>query len=169
MTCEQCKFYLPYPIEPYDGVCRYDPHYEKRKKTSWCGKWKNVNAVKRNAKKLLESPEFQEFYEAYPKKTARGHANKAFCAIDQHHWGLIIERAKLFAQAVISDDRDMTYVMHPATWLNSESWKDKAEVKGDSKACIICGAAYAEGHKYAFENGKIVKGKYKCKECRKNK
>ena len=172
MTCLLCKHFhtCPHKVQERDcdGWCiRYPQWIHKNGNTIKCGEFKNINAVKRNAKKLLESPEFQEFYEAYPKKTARDHANKAFMAVGEHNWPLIIKRATSFAQAVVSEGKDMQYVKHPATWLNSGSWKDKAEVKGDSKACIVCSAPYADGHKYAFVNGKIVKDKYKCKKCRK--
>jgi hypothetical protein len=180
MTCIDCKYYYPYQHKyddkEYEGICRLNPplhmsmtpRYISIKAVGWCGKIKSK--LGRKAKKAKEySKEFNEFWEAYPKKISIDVAWRSWSDTDvllPEHYPLVIERARSFAQAVVGEARDMKYVKHPSTWLRGGDWKTKTEKKTDTKACIDCGAAYASGHKYVFENGKTVKGKYRCEKCR---
>lgn len=67
---------------------------------------------------------FERFYSAYPRKTDRKEAEKAFAKIspDEHLLAQMlasIEKAREAGQF-----RDLQYTKHPATWLNKGSWMD---------------------------------------------
>ena len=155
---------MPYDKNPkYDGICRFDPHYEWRKKDSWCGKF-NSGKVRR-VKEIPEySDEFKSFWQVYPKKTGQDAAWRAWGKIPAHHYQLAIDKAKEYAGYVA--DKETNYIKHPSTWINSGCWKDVIEKKVDSKACVDCAKPYQAGHKYSIVNR--IK-QYRCKECRNRK
>lgn len=66
---------------------------------------------------------FDEFWTAYPRKTAKGAARRAWPAAVRTcgSMGAIIEAAGRFAADPNREDR---YTPHPATWLNGERWSD---------------------------------------------
>jgi len=70
---------------------------------------------------------FEIFWKAYPKKKAKGHAEKAFASADVPLETLL---SALKAQCATEDWRkdDGRYIPYPATWLNSKSWLDCLEV-----------------------------------------
>src|SRR5690606_36341863 len=72
---------------------------------------------------------FERFYAAYPRKTDRRDAEKAFARIGPDDALLqdmlaAIERSK--AAGVFADRQ---YIKHPATWLNKGSWMDEISVE----------------------------------------
>ena len=79
--------------------------------------------------RLAKPNGFSRFWEAYPRKTAKGKAQPAFCRAlkridDPDALGLLlagIERAKRGRQWAEG------YVPHPATWLNGDCWLDEPE------------------------------------------
>ncbi len=67
---------------------------------------------------------FEDFWGAYPRKIAKGHARKAFlAAIKKERIVKIISAADQFATKCRTIDPK--YVPHPATWLNGERWLDE--------------------------------------------
>lgn len=64
--------------------------------------------------------EFEEWWEVYPKKVAKGQARKAFMAAIKKT-DLATLKAKAQAIDRSCDDR---FIPHPATWLNGERWLD---------------------------------------------
>jgi len=66
---------------------------------------------------------FEEFWEAYPKKIAKGQARKAYKkAMEQ----TTAETLKAKAEAYAKDpERKDEFTKYPATWLNAESWLDE--------------------------------------------
>ena len=66
-------------------------------------------------------PEFDRFWSAYPRKTDKGHARKA--------WAAAIK--KTTAEVIIQGlekcefSPEPKYRPHPATWLNGERWTDE--------------------------------------------
>ncbi|MFT4288143.1 helix-turn-helix domain-containing protein [Nocardioides sp.] len=67
---------------------------------------------------------FDEFWSAYPRRTGKASARKAFAkaAAKVDAWGIIVRAARRMA-----DDPnlpDAQFVPHPATWLNQERWDD---------------------------------------------
>jgi hypothetical protein len=72
----------------------------------------------------IETPDFQEFWKIYPRKTAKGAALKAWSsAIQLATPAQIIAGARKYAQ---DKDRDPKYTAYPATWLNQQRWLDEA-------------------------------------------
>lgn len=68
-------------------------------------------------------PEFEEFWNAYPKRVGKGKAHAAFTKATQHtHAQTIIQAAAQYAQAPGLPEKQ--YIPHPTTWLNAESWED---------------------------------------------
>lgn len=69
-------------------------------------------------------PEFDRFWQQYPRKVSRGAARKA--------WETAVRRAEVPAilaavmrYAAERDGQDPRYTKHPATWLNSDCWLDE--------------------------------------------
>ena len=50
-----------------------------------------------------------------------------------------------------------------STWINKSCWTQEQAKDSDGRDCIICGAPYAEGHKYQMNQGRK---EYKCAQCR---
>jgi hypothetical protein len=162
MSCETCKYFLEYPHDKYDGVCRFDPHFEWRKKSSWCGKF-NSGQVRRVKLSAEYTEDFKEFWAACPKKVAQDTAWKAWSNPDKLpplHYKLAIKQMKLYALHV--QGKDQKYVKHPATWINGGCWKDVLEKKNNSKACVDCYKSYEVGFKFT---GLGKDKKYRCPEC----
>lgn len=69
--------------------------------------------------------EFAEFYEFYPRKVARGAAERAFVkARSLASQQEIVAGAKRYAEA--TRGKEPEYVAHPATWLNAKRWLDES-------------------------------------------
>ncbi len=70
---------------------------------------------------------FQEFWRAYPRRTAKGDARKAWAKALKNGAdpGLMIGAAKQFA--VRSRHTEARYIPYPATWLNREQWDDEPD------------------------------------------
>lgn len=71
--------------------------------------------------------EFDNFWEAYPKKVSKGQAKRTWKKLNptEQLLGKILtalERAKTSDQWVRDDGR---FIPNPATWLNAEGWEDQ--------------------------------------------
>jgi len=76
--------------------------------------------AQKSVKKQISSDKFDTFWKAYPKKRAKGEAEKAFAKInpDKELLAVIlkaIEQAKMTRQWL---ENNGEYIPHPATWLN---------------------------------------------------
>jgi hypothetical protein len=70
-----------------------------------------------------DDPTFEQFWEAYPKKVAKGGARKAYqAAIEKASAEDIIAGARRY---VGSDTVLRGFVCNPSTWLNGERWLDQ--------------------------------------------
>lgn len=68
---------------------------------------------------------FEDFYRAYPRKVARGAAEKT--------WAKLRPNAELLAEMLAALQRwevptDPKFIPHPATWLNAKRWADEPTV-----------------------------------------
>jgi len=73
---------------------------------------------------------FDQFWAAYPRKKAKGHAEKA--------WNTIKPNTALFSTILTAIERAKQspdwqknggqYIPYPATWLRSKGWEDETEV-----------------------------------------
>jgi hypothetical protein len=71
----------------------------------------------------LETPNtFDLFWKAYPRKTAKGAARKAWDKLKPEEQLAATEGAQRFAS---DPNRDETFTPHPATWINAERWLDE--------------------------------------------
>ena len=84
------------------------------------------NARERARVKDLKE-EFGEWYQHYPRKVARGAAEKAFATVWREGAELadLIAGAKRYAAQVAGKETE--YIKHPATWLNAECWLDEPD------------------------------------------
>lgn len=68
-------------------------------------------------------PAWEAFWQAYPRKTGKGAARRAWpVALDKTHGDaeLIIAAARTYAGTIT----ELRYAAHPSTWLNGERWTD---------------------------------------------
>lgn len=76
--------------------------------------------------KRKNSPEFDLFWQNYPRKVAKAKADDSFKkAINNGaEPQAIITGAKKYAQLCEMQKTETKFIAHPATWLNSERWND---------------------------------------------
>jgi hypothetical protein len=98
---------------------------------------------------------FDRFWEAYPRKTAKQEAIKAFEKLKPDAMLIetmvkAIERQKQSAQWQEDGGR---YIPHPATWINQRRWEDVLPAKGPEKLKVVNAAKYdqREYHESDFE------------------
>ena len=84
----------------------------------------NVVALRpRQGIAVREPAGFEEFWTAYPRKTAKGDARKSWLkAITKHPPAAIIAALR---ERVPHFSAEPRFVPHPATWLNQERWADE--------------------------------------------
>ena len=71
---------------------------------------------------------FAVFWEAYPRKTSKGSAEKAFAKINPNEQ-LVGRMRAAIERAKTSDQwrkENGTFIPYPATWLNARGWEDEA-------------------------------------------
>jgi hypothetical protein len=91
-----------------------------------------------------DSSRFAQFWDAYPKKKAKGDAEKAFKALKVSEIMLEIMLAAIALQRMSTDwtkDRGQ-FIPHPATWLRAKRWDD--EVRCDAATARATGPTYAD-------------------------
>lgn len=71
--------------------------------------------------------EFEDWYQHYPRKVARGQAEQAFAKARRAGERLetLIAGAKRYSAQVAG--KEPRYVRYPATWLNGKCWLDEPE------------------------------------------
>jgi len=89
----------------------------------------NPSTVRCESKKVLCKESFIKFWNAYPKKKAKGDAEKAWLKINpsEHLIEIIlsaVQRAKT-SRDWLKDSGQ--FIPHPATWLNRKGWEDEYE------------------------------------------
>jgi hypothetical protein len=69
---------------------------------------------------------FTEFYRVYPRHVARGAAERAYGRIIKSGEATEAELlAGAMRYAAVQDGKDLSYIKHPATWLNAKCWLDE--------------------------------------------
>lgn len=105
------------------------PQMERRMEDGEKKEGKSLSGKPRAARSrsLTETPEFLEFYEAYPKKVKKPEALKAFFpAVEKVGFPRILEGARRYAEERRGQEK--RYTLNPATWLNQECWNDEPRV-----------------------------------------
>ena len=90
----------------------------------------NRDHVREKAKIQLEL--FNRFWAAYPRKTAKQDAVKAFGKLGATEELLATMLSAIEKQKASNQWSDPQYIPHPATWLNGHRWEDEI-VKGSPK------------------------------------
>ena len=89
----------------------------------------STNVVKKRVRKKYEdTPEFEAFWNAYPKQKAKTEAREAFAKVD------VPLQTLLDALEVQKKSHDWTkdggqYIPYPAKWLNKRRWEDSMDAK----------------------------------------
>jgi hypothetical protein len=79
---------------------------------------------KEDGNKNLDQIGFSDFWKHYPKKVARGAAEKAYLtALKKTDQMTIL--AGVMRYAALRTGQDPQFTKHPATWLNSKCWADE--------------------------------------------
>jgi len=78
-----------------------------------------------------EDPEFEKFWNQYPRKVKKGDARKAWFQVKSLRPPLqAILKALVVQSASESWRRDGgSYIPYPATWLRAEQWNDATEIE----------------------------------------
>ena len=74
------------------------------------------------------TPDFQSFWEVYPRRIGKGAARTAFKkALKFSSAGEIIQGAEAYASHCEEMGTEKKYIPYPSTWLNAERWDDDLE------------------------------------------
>lgn len=95
-------------------------------------------------KKKIGAPGFDKFWEAYPKKVSKGHAEKTWGRIRPSQ-ALVDEMLQAIAVAKESKawkKNNGEFIPNPATWLNGKRWQDEFPEKGHSNSMVKDKYAY---------------------------
>jgi hypothetical protein len=78
---------------------------------------------------------FSEFWARYPRKVAKGAAQKAYAKAMKaaRHDDVMFA---LSQQLPALEAKDQQYIPHPATWLNAERWNDEPEHVADNASRV---------------------------------
>lgn len=86
---------------------------------------------KRASESADDQSAFAAFWNAYPRKVAKGAARKAWDKAIKAgaEPADVVLGARRYATDPRRNDSDIRYTAHPATWLNSERWADEPEAE----------------------------------------
>lgn len=108
------------------------------------GDGKRARSGQRSRRQVYEDEDFQRFWEAYPRKVAKGSAAKAWAQTDPDveseyiprpdDVGLILKAIEMFKQSPQWKKDSGEFIPYPATWLRSASWENQ-----DNRVCPECG------------------------------
>ena len=69
--------------------------------------------------------DFNDFWEIYPRKTAKVVARRAWEKLNPDYTLLEKMRANIEARILAGEWREKQFIPHPATYLNQERWEDE--------------------------------------------
>ena len=100
---------------------------DKQKRTPSISSSKKMKGVFLNQE---QADQFAEFWETYPLKKSKGHAEKAFVkALQASSFHSIMDGL----QSYLKEQIEPQYRKHPATWLNARSWEDEQPAPAKKK------------------------------------
>ena len=82
-----------------------------------------------NTRKALESA-FDAFWSAYPKKTGKEAARKAFKKIPKSAHSLLVPAVEAQKKSRQWMEENGRFIPNPATWLNQGRWEDEVQTSG---------------------------------------
>ena len=78
---------------------------------------------------------FQRWWQHYPRKIAKGDAEKAFtAAIKETPFDAILAGTRRYADQARRDDTPTKFLKYPAGWLRAKRWLDEDEADGSDDA-----------------------------------
>lgn len=119
---------IVYQLKPHSGNAHSGNPHSPEAETPFAST--STPLTNRNEPSLTD--EFNRFWEAYPRKVAKGAARKAFAQAFARHRDLKIEELLTAVAAYAASVSEMRYCAYPATWLNGERWMDNLEAKSAS-------------------------------------
>jgi len=98
--------------------CKNDTKEKEKEKV-------NVNKNKNN----IYAQRFNEFWKAYPKKRAKGKAEKVWNKIkpDKNLFNKIMSSLEIAKKSEDWTKNNGQFIPYPATWLNAKGWEDEYE------------------------------------------
>lgn len=115
------------PLTPTGGVPVEEPQKEEPKKRE---------RKKRDPNSIPEG--FNEFWEIYPRKMAKGDAIKAWQQMDaMQHFGKIIEAVNVSSKMEAWVKEGGRFIPFPATWLRAQRWEDELGLMVESKGDLL--------------------------------
>ena len=105
---------------------------------------KNKENEEKRAREEKTPPGFDRFWEAYPRKTAKQDAIKAFERLkpDAMMIEMMVKAINAQAQSAQWQDDGGRYIPHPATWLNQHRWEDEMPQAGKAPLKVVTAAKY---------------------------
>ena len=98
---------------------------------------------------------FDRFWEAYPRKTAKQEAIKAFEKLkpDAMLIETMVKAIQTQKQSAQWQEDGGRFIPHPATWINQRRWEDVLPAKGPERPKVVNAAKYdqREYHESDFE------------------
>jgi len=94
----------------------------------------NKNLMEPNKNLTAHLPkQFDEFWNAYPKKADKRPAQKAFAsALKRSTFEELM--AGVIAYKELVKDTDVKFIKNPATWLNADAWENEIQPSAESEA-----------------------------------
>ena len=80
-----------------------------------------------NPNTILREAQFEEFWQAYPKKKSKGDARKAFMKV-KVPLNVLLDAIETQKQSRQWREQGGKFIPYPATWLNREGWDDVQEI-----------------------------------------
>jgi len=93
-------------------------------------------SAEKSARVSRDTPLFLAFWQAYPRRIAKGAARIAFDRAMKVYVGKdIVQAAIKYSKYCDDSGTERQFIPHPSTWLNGERWDDdlEAEVKPTEK------------------------------------
>jgi len=115
------------PISPQgDGnIIPFQKKGEEENPYIYYGNSKKPELPLPSPKKSLKNNRFDEWYAEYPRKDARGSAEKAWNKIKSEEIDEIVQKTKCYATLVKEKSTERQFIPLPASWLNSKRWMDE--------------------------------------------
>lgn len=114
------------------GAKRVANHRSNVNSNGECNGKSVTHALPREEKRREDKPlpGFEDFWAAYPKKTAKGDAEKAWSKIkpDVDLQAKILKAVASAARSVEWTKDGGQFIPNPATWLNGKRWEDQGTV-----------------------------------------
>jgi hypothetical protein len=134
---------ITYQLKPHSGNPHSTNPHSPRRETPFADT--SVPIINRNEPSITLDADFESFWDAYPRKVAKGSAKKVWNRLAKQGTlppvAELITAAKAYGESV-SEKR---FVAYPATWLNGERWSDNLETKSASVQVTTHNAARSFG------------------------